>query len=101
MKMHEIYFSSVIRILTTATTRIPNHGLKNGKKAIELSIVATNKLMFVKVKSSSRKTEMIKCSETMRKVAWIRFVIELTNYCFCSEKYSYSAFSGLKYCVVK
>lgn len=57
--MHEIYFSSVIRIRATATRSIPNHGRKNGKKAIELSIVATNKFMFVKVNSSSKNTEMI------------------------------------------
>lgn len=88
-------------IFIKAAISTPNQGLKNGKKAIELSMVANNRLILVTSKISKRTTETIKCSKTIRKVAWIRLVIELTSYCFCSVMISLRALEVLNVCVVK
>lgn len=46
----DVDISLVIKNLISPTSRIPNHGLKKGKNAIELRIVAISKLMLVKSK---------------------------------------------------
>ena len=52
-----MYFSFITIILMIATIRIPNQGLKNGKKAIELSMVLTIRLMLVKLNIYSKSIE--------------------------------------------
>lgn len=76
----------VNRIRNTTTKAIPNQGRKNGKKAMELSRRAKVQLMGVKSNISSITTDNIKCSNTMKKVAWMKLVMEVISYCLCWEK---------------
>jgi hypothetical protein len=49
--------------------KTPNHGLKNGTKAIELSKVAIIRLKLLKLNISKRIKDRIKCSITINSVA--------------------------------
>lgn len=85
-----------------ATIKIPNHGRKNGKKAIELKRVASIKFKLVKLKIYNRTIDIMKCSIAINRVAWIRFVIDDMSYCLCSENKSFSTpEEEWKYWVVK
>lgn len=64
---------------------IPNQGRKKGKKAMELSKMASIQLIGVKLNNSSITTDIKKCSNTIKKVAWIKLVIDVISYCLLWE----------------
>lgn len=64
---------------------IPSHGLKNGNIAIEASKIEMMRLIGDIAKISRIRYEKKKWYSTIRKVAWIRLVIEYTSYFLFSE----------------
>lgn len=58
-------------------------------KAIEDRRIATIKLTGVKAKSYNKIIDAAKCQKTIKKVAWIRLVIDPISYCLFYEKISF------------
>lgn len=82
----DTFNSLMMTILRTTTRAMPNQGLKKGKKAMELNKIASIQLIGVKLNNSSIATDRQKCSNTIKKVAWIKSVIEVISYClFCEN----------------
>lgn len=71
------YFN--INIRNSAITNTPNQGLKNGKNAIELNTVAIDKFNDVNLNNYNNTIDIAKCSTAMKRVAWIRSVIDDIN----------------------
>lgn len=64
---------------------MPSHGLKNGNIAIEANKMEMMRLIGDIANISRIRYEKKKWYSTIRKVAWIRLVIEYTSYFLFSE----------------